>query len=103
MLAAVMAIYAQQNDSGILQNNIMGQSEPGLIPEKNNPGIVSTAYRFYANYSFNPDMPYISPDESHIIFLKTTKQNGYYIFICYKNSKGNWTESQNLGSKINSP
>jgi Tol biopolymer transport system component len=62
---------------------------PEVLPEQINSG--------------SPSMPYISPDDDYIIFVRTTKQNGDDLFISYRDSKGNWTEAQNLGTIINSP
>jgi hypothetical protein len=46
---------------------------------------------------------YISPDESYMIFT-STKTGGYGssdLYVSFKNADGSWTDSQNLGNKIN--
>lgn len=48
-------------------------------------------------YEFDP---YISPDESFIIFSINEKGNSS-LYYSYTNQEGNWTEPQNLGNKIN--
>ncbi|MCX6225161.1 MAG: putative Ig domain-containing protein, partial [Bacteroidia bacterium] len=49
--------------------------------------------------------PYVSPDESYLIF-KSTRTGGYGlndIYISYKKADGSWTNPKNLGNKINTP
>lgn len=53
--------------------------------------------------SSNAKMPYISPDDSYLVFARQTQKNNLDLFISYKDSKGNWKEAQNLGTDINSP
>ena len=48
-------------------------------------------------YEFDP---YISPDETFIIFSINEKGNSS-IYYSYKNQNNNWTKPQNLGDKIN--
>ena len=48
--------------------------------------------------------PFISPDESYIIFAK--RKPGTYnsdLYIAYQKPDGTWTQSISLGDKINSP
>jgi Tol biopolymer transport system component len=53
----------------------------------------------------NEESPYISPDESFIIFK--SYRNGDFgdgdLYISYKDSNGKWGEAINLGKEINSP
>jgi len=49
-------------------------------------------------YEFDP---YISPDESFIIFSINEKGNSS-LYFSGKDKKGNWTKPENLGGKINS-
>jgi len=47
--------------------------------------------------------PYVSPDDSYLIF-KSTRTGGYGlndIYISYKKADGTWTNPKNLGNKIN--
>ena len=49
--------------------------------------------------------PFISPDESFILFLRRD-ENGYGgadIFISFRKENGSWTKAKNMGDKINSP
>lgn len=50
--------------------------------------------------------PYISPDESFMIFSIQNKPDQFGqsdIYFSYKNSVGEWTSPINLGDKVNSP
>jgi hypothetical protein len=50
------------------------------------------------------DGPYISPDESFLIF-ESDRPGGtgsIDLYICFKNSDGNWSPPKNMGAKINS-
>jgi len=47
--------------------------------------------------------PYVSPDESYLLF-KSTRAGGYGsndIYISYRKADGSWTNPKNLGNKIN--
>jgi len=57
----------------------------------------------YANTSQTWGDPFVSPDESYIIF-KSTRAGGFGgndIYISYKKLNGTWTNPKNLGNKIN--
>lgn len=50
--------------------------------------------------------PYISPDESFIIFASNRhapKTENWDLYICFKKKDGTWTKAKNMGNKINSP
>jgi hypothetical protein len=50
------------------------------------------------------DGPFISPDESYLIFESDSGENikgGTDLFICFKNKDGQWSKPKNMGSKIN--
>ena len=50
--------------------------------------------------------PYISPDESLMIFSIDNKPDGFGksdIYFSYKDDKGKWTSPLNMGDKVNSP
>jgi len=47
--------------------------------------------------------PYIAPDESFMIFVRTLAETGDDLFISFRGSTGEWTEAENLGDGINSP
>jgi len=49
--------------------------------------------------------PYVSPDESFIIFTSAGRQDGFGATDLYLSTKrdGAWTAAKNLGDKINSP
>ncbi|PRX54790.1 TolB family protein [Flagellimonas meridianipacifica] len=49
------------------------------------------------NYEFDP---YIAPDESFILFSINEKGNSD-LYFSLKDEKGNWTEPQNFGDRIN--
>ncbi|MBM3294577.1 MAG: hypothetical protein FJY82_08630 [Candidatus Aminicenantes bacterium] len=54
---------------------------------------------------FPAGMPYISSDESYIIFSAANRPEGYGehdLYISYKKENGKWTKGKNLGEKINS-
>ena len=45
---------------------------------------------------------FIAPDESYIIYCSARKKEfGRDLFISFKDEKGNWTKSKNMGEKIN--
>lgn len=55
------------------------------------------------NTQFNEFEPYISPDESFLIFMaggRTEGRGGFDLYMCY-NRDGAWTKPTNLGDKIN--
>ena len=51
----------------------------------------------------NEASPYISPDEKYLMFMSNRPGSyGYHdIYISFKNTDGTWSESQNMGNKIN--
>jgi Tol biopolymer transport system component len=51
-------------------------------------------------YEFDP---YISPDESFIIFSINNEQGLSDIYFSYKNEKGEWAGVINMGDKVNTP
>jgi Tol biopolymer transport system component len=56
------------------------------------------------NTQFNEFEPYISPDESFLIFMaggRTEGRGGFDLYLSY-NRNGAWTKPVNLGDKINS-
>ncbi|OGU61384.1 MAG: hypothetical protein A2V66_16020 [Ignavibacteria bacterium RBG_13_36_8] len=77
--------------------------KPGIYVSRYNVGEYQTPERLPAEInSGNPTMPYIAPDESYLIFVRTMKESGDDLFISYKDSNGKWTEAKTLGDKINS-
>ncbi|MBU1013921.1 MAG: hypothetical protein KKG99_13035 [Bacteroidetes bacterium] len=46
--------------------------------------------------------PFISPDESFLIFSRRVDGNNPDLFISYRKEDGTWTEAVNLGDRINS-
>ncbi|MCE1165692.1 MAG: putative Ig domain-containing protein [Bacteroidetes bacterium] len=57
----------------------------------------------YANTTQTWGDPYVSPDESYMIF-KSTRPGGFGgndLYISYKKQNGKWTNPKNLGNKIN--
>lgn len=57
----------------------------------------------FANTTQTWGDPYVSPDESYLVF-KSTRTGGYGgndIYISYKKADGSWTNPKNLGDKIN--
>jgi len=57
----------------------------------------------YANTTQTWGDPYVSPNESYLIF-KSTRAGGFGgidLYISYKKTNGAWTNPKNLGSKIN--
>ncbi|MFC1493149.1 hypothetical protein ACFL6O_04250 [candidate division KSB1 bacterium] len=50
--------------------------------------------------------PYISPDESYLIFSSIDRpggSGGSDLYISFRDQRGNWGESINMGSEINTP
>ncbi len=48
--------------------------------------------------------PYMSPDESYLIFISQTRsggQGGWDLWICFENDDGSWTDPVNMGLSIN--
>jgi Tol biopolymer transport system component len=48
--------------------------------------------------------PYVSPDESYLIFISQTRaggKGGWDLWICFRNHDGSWTQPVNMGPKIN--
>lgn len=48
--------------------------------------------------------PYMSPDESYLIFTSNNRPGGYGgwdLWICFRNTDSTWTEPVNMGAKIN--
>jgi len=56
------------------------------------------------NTKYDEIDPFIAPDESYIIFLRRSDEGygGVDLYISFKTKDGVWTESKNMGSKINS-
>jgi Tol biopolymer transport system component len=57
------------------------------------------------NTSFDDFEPFISPDESFLIFMSAGRPEGlggFDLYISY-NRNGQWTRAENLGAPINSP
>ncbi len=49
--------------------------------------------------------PFISPDESYLIFDgrdRSDEFGGWDLYISFRNNDGSWTEAKNMGEKINS-
>ena len=49
--------------------------------------------------------PYMSPDESYMIFISQTRiggKGGWDLWICFRNKDNSWTEPINIGQEINS-
>ena len=64
----------------------------------------STPTRLTINSIGYEDGPFISPDESYMIFESDTGENirgGSDLFICFKNKDAEWSKPKNMGSKIN--
>lgn len=78
--------------------------EPGIFVSRNVDGIYQVPERLpdqiNAGTSYHP---YIAPDESFLIFVRTTAERGDDLFISFRESDGRWTEAENLGDRINSP
>lgn len=55
------------------------------------------------NTEHNESTPFISPDESYLIFSKDGGDLRYAdLFISFKDRDGTWTEAKNMGRQINS-
>ena len=56
------------------------------------------------NSEYDEIDPFIAPDESYLIFLRRSNEGfgGVDLYISFKNKDGEWTESKNMGSNINS-
>ncbi|MFC2118624.1 hypothetical protein ACFLRG_03105 [Bacteroidota bacterium] len=80
-------IYVSRYINGIYQ-------EPERLPDEINSENTTP---------YDPYTPFISPDESYIIFTRTLKDKGDDLFVSFRDSKGKWTKAKNLGDKINSP
>jgi hypothetical protein len=123
--------YSEQNGTGWSNPKSMG-NPPNLPQDQYHPCIVSdTSVYFstsngeiarcqYKNGSYQPRVilpfpinqanttqtwgdPYVSPDESYLIF-KSTRTGGFGlndIYISYKKADGSWTNPKNLGNRIN--
>ncbi|MFA6127737.1 MAG: putative Ig domain-containing protein [Bacteroidales bacterium] len=123
--------YSEKNGTGWSNPKSMG-NPPNLSQDQYHPSIVSdTSVYFstssgdiarcqYQNGRYEPRVilpfpinkanttqtwgdPYVSPDESYLIF-KSTRTGGYGlndIYISYKKADGGWTNPKNLGNKIN--
>jgi len=48
------------------------------------------------------NFPFIAPDDSYLIFSRTTPENGDDLFITFKNEHGTWSKPKNM-DQINSP
>ena len=60
--------------------------------------------RLSINSAGYEDGPFISPDESYLIFESDNGENikgGTDLFISFKNKDGQWSKPKNMGSKIN--
>ena len=56
------------------------------------------------NSSFSECAPYISPDESYIIFHSSRPggyNQGHELYISFQNRDGSWTKAKNMGKAIN--
>jgi Tol biopolymer transport system component len=48
--------------------------------------------------------PYMSPDESYLIFISQTRvggKGGWDLWICFRNNDGSWTDPISMGPEIN--
>ncbi|MFC2140026.1 TolB family protein, partial [Bacteroidota bacterium] len=68
--------------------------KPERLPDEINSGNTTP---------YDPYSPYIAPDESYIIFVRTMNETGDDLFISFKDSNHKWTQAVNMGNKINSP
>jgi hypothetical protein len=60
---------------------------------------------FPVNTKYEEFDPFISPDESYLIYCSMTLE-GYGksdLYISFKTSDGSWSEPENLGEEVNSP
>jgi Tol biopolymer transport system component len=46
---------------------------------------------------FSDDVPFVSPDQSYIIFTSRGRPEGSGLFISYKKDDGNWTKAKYMG------
>lgn len=80
--------------------------------EFNGPEIFCSEYKnhryqepYKIDVGFPAGTPFISSDESYIIFSAADRPEGYGeidLYISYKKENGKWTEGKNLGRNINS-
>lgn len=56
------------------------------------------------NNGFHEADPFIAPDESYLLFgrIDTTSFGGADLYISFRDEQGVWSESKNMGEKINS-
>jgi Tol biopolymer transport system component len=47
-------------------------------------------------------MPYIAPDDSYLVFARTTREDRSDLFVSFKDSNGQWTDAISLGKSVNS-
>ena len=101
----------------------LGQTPPGSTPQVFAPDMVSTEDHVEYGCTFSPDFrefyftrigginsphldahPFIAPDESYLIF-DSNRPGGFGetdLYVCFRDSRGNWSEAVNLGETINS-
>ncbi len=78
-------------------------AEPGIYVSRHVGGEYQTPQRLPNQINSGSSYhPYIAPDESYLIFVRTTDETGDDLFISFKDSTGEWTEAENLGDGINS-
>ena len=57
------------------------------------------------NTELGEGSPFISPDESYIIFMRNRAPDGFggvYLYVSFKEESGEWTSAVNMGEPINS-
>jgi len=52
--------------------------------------------------SVNSTNPFVAPDESYLLFVRTMPETGDDIFVSFKDANGKWTEARKLGDAVNS-
>ena len=58
------------------------------------------------NSEFGDWDPFLAPDESYMIFGSNGRSDGFGesdLYISFRNEDGTWTESKNMGNRINTP
>jgi len=95
-------------DGSLYVTDVSGLTEGGIIKFEYNEGEYINPVRLGGGVNNPGDgiHPYISPDESYLLF-DCHRKDGYGgegdIYVAFRDDKGNWSDGFNLGADVNGP
>jgi len=83
----------------------LGESDIWFSPYEDGEYLKPLSLSNSVNTEANEMTPYISPDQSYLLFSRNKHSDGFGgadLYISFKDDRGQWQEATNLGDKINS-